>query len=195
MLLLLQGECYSHPGSFVQRPLVSRYTHPYWRTTQLHATIGYRLQRDTAFWPTVSVAPLSQHVVCLSSVVCDVLYSGETAGPICMKFSGKVWSDHGTTSLHFGSIRINRAMPNANSLSATLRETRLNRFAWMHHSFCIIVCYRAVRSAILATARLLVLLTLRSSTSRCGLRRSIDLCVDNVQYVTTQIIHIDRGYM
>jgi len=48
--------------------------------------------------------------VCLS-VVCDVLYSGETAGPICMKFSGKVWSDHWTTWLHFGSIRVNRAMP------------------------------------------------------------------------------------
>jgi len=49
--------------------------------------------------------------VCRLSVVCDVLYSGETAGPICMKFSGKVWTDHGTTWLHFGSIRVNRAMP------------------------------------------------------------------------------------
>ena len=54
--------------------------------------------------------------VCLSvcrlwRFVCDVLYPGKTAGPICMKFSGKVWSDHGTTSLHFGSIRVNRAMP------------------------------------------------------------------------------------
>jgi len=34
-----------------------------------------------------------------------------TAGPICMKFSGKVRSDHGTTWLNFGSIRVNRAMP------------------------------------------------------------------------------------
>ena len=25
----------------------------------------------------------------------------------CMKFSGKVWSDHGSTCLHFGSIRVN----------------------------------------------------------------------------------------
>ena len=53
------------------------------------------------FWPTVlSVAPLAHCVVCLSvclSSVCDVLYSGKTAGPICMKFSGKVWTDHGTT--------------------------------------------------------------------------------------------------
>jgi len=48
--------------------------------------------------------------VCLSSV-CDVLYPGKTAGPICMKFSGKLWTDHGTTILHFGSIRRNRAMP------------------------------------------------------------------------------------
>jgi len=24
-----------------------------------------------------------------------------------MKFSGKMWSDHGTTSLNFGSIRVN----------------------------------------------------------------------------------------
>ena len=33
------------------------------------------------------------------------------AGPICMKFSGKVWSDPGTTWLHFLSIPRNRAMP------------------------------------------------------------------------------------
>jgi len=31
----------------------------------------------------------------------------KTTGPICMKFSGKVWSDHGTTCLNFGSIRVN----------------------------------------------------------------------------------------
>jgi len=35
----------------------------------------------------------------------------KTARPICMKFSGKVWSDHGTTWFNFGSIRRNRAMP------------------------------------------------------------------------------------
>ena len=29
----------------------------------------------------------------------------QTAGPICMKFSGKVWSDHMTTRLHFGQFR------------------------------------------------------------------------------------------
>ena len=31
----------------------------------------------------------------------------KTAGPICMKFSGKVWSDHGTTGFNFGSVRVN----------------------------------------------------------------------------------------
>ena len=31
----------------------------------------------------------------------------KTAGPICMKFSAKVWSDHGTTWLNFGPIRVN----------------------------------------------------------------------------------------
>jgi len=35
----------------------------------------------------------------------------KTAGPICMKFSEKVRSDHGTTWLHFWSILRNRAMP------------------------------------------------------------------------------------
>jgi len=68
------------------------------------------------FWPTVlSFAPLAHCVVCLSSVclsvVCDVLYPGKMAGPICRKFSEKVWTDHGMTWLHFGSIRRNRAMP------------------------------------------------------------------------------------
>jgi len=53
--------------------------------------------------------------LCRLSVVCRlwrfVLYPGKTAGPICMKFSGKVWTDHGTTWLNLGSIRRNRAMP------------------------------------------------------------------------------------
>ena len=42
----------------------------------------------------------------------------------------------------------------------------------MHHSFCIIVCYRAVRSAILATAGLLV--SLRVSV-RVRVRVSISI--------------------
>jgi len=31
----------------------------------------------------------------------------KTAGPICTKFSGKVWNDHGTIWSNFGSIRVN----------------------------------------------------------------------------------------
>jgi len=46
--------------------------------------------------------------VCL--FLCQQDYE-KTAGPICMKFSGKVWIDHGTTWLHFGSIPRNRATP------------------------------------------------------------------------------------
>ena len=42
----------------------------------------------------------------LSLFLCQQRYE-KTAGPICMKLSGKVWSDHGTTWLHFGSIRVN----------------------------------------------------------------------------------------
>jgi len=42
----------------------------------------------------------------LSLFLCQQHYE-KTAEPICMKFSGKVWSDHGTTWLHFGSIRVN----------------------------------------------------------------------------------------
>jgi len=42
----------------------------------------------------------------LSLFLCQQHYK-KTAGPICMKFSGKVWSDLGTTCLNFGSIRVN----------------------------------------------------------------------------------------
>ena len=39
----------------------------------------------------------------LSLFLCQQDYE-KTTGPICMKFSVKVWSDHGTTWLHFWSI-------------------------------------------------------------------------------------------
>jgi len=42
----------------------------------------------------------------VSLFLCQQHYE-KTAGPICMKFSGKVWSDHGTTWFNFGSIRVN----------------------------------------------------------------------------------------
>jgi len=42
----------------------------------------------------------------LSLFLCQQHYE-KTAGPICMKFSGKMWSDYGTTWFNFGSIQIN----------------------------------------------------------------------------------------
>jgi len=42
----------------------------------------------------------------VSLFLCQQHYE-KTAWLICMKFSGKVWSDHGTTWLNFGSIRVN----------------------------------------------------------------------------------------
>jgi len=50
--------------------------------------------RGIVFWRFLSLFLRQQHYE-------------KTAGPICTKFSGKVWSDHGTTWLHFGSIRVN----------------------------------------------------------------------------------------
>ena len=72
-------------------------------------------------------------------IFCQQHYD-KTAGPICMKFSGKVWSDHGTTWLHFGSIRVNHAMPIC-----------MNAPQLLHRS-----SHGAVRLAILATAGSLV---------------------------------------
>ena len=42
----------------------------------------------------------------ISLFLCQQHYE-KTAGPICMKFSEKVCSDHGTTWFNFGSIRVN----------------------------------------------------------------------------------------
>ena len=64
----------------------------------------------------VNVFDSSDFFVCLfvylfvSLFFCQQDYD-KTAGPICMKFSGKVWSDHGTTLLHFWSIPRNCAVP------------------------------------------------------------------------------------
>ena len=61
----------------------------------------------------------------------------KTAGPICMKFSGKVWSDHGTTWLHFGSIRVNTARcRDANFFVSNITRKRLDRFAWNFQGRC-----------------------------------------------------------
>ena len=43
----------------------------------------------------------------LSLFLCRVSNITRTAGPISRKFSGKEWSDHGTTWLNFESVRVN----------------------------------------------------------------------------------------
>jgi len=52
----------------------------------------------------------------------------KTAGPICMKFSGKVWSDHGTTWFNFGSIRVNGSAGRRSSclLSPAIAQSQLH---------------------------------------------------------------------
>jgi len=69
---------------------------------------------------------LCRLTVCRLSV-CDVLYSGKTAGPICMKFSGKVWTSWPWDDLI--TFWVNSEKPRDAailiSLSATLRENGL----------------------------------------------------------------------
>ena len=46
-----------------------------------------------------------------AAMLCQQHYK-QTARPICMKFSGNVWSNHATTWLHFWPIPRNRVMHN-----------------------------------------------------------------------------------
>jgi len=50
------------------------------------------------------------------------------AGPICMKFSGKVCSDHGTTWFNFGSIRVHGLAGRRSSclLSPAIAQSQLH---------------------------------------------------------------------
>jgi len=41
------------------------------------------------FWVNSGKPHDAAMLISLSSVVCDVLYSGETDGPICVKFQGR----------------------------------------------------------------------------------------------------------
>jgi len=82
-------------------------------------------RRQLLSWPTVVNVfyawynyHLSRRIVyCFRSIylfislfLCQQDYE-KMAGLICMKFSGKVWGDHGTIWLDFWSIPRNRAMP------------------------------------------------------------------------------------
>ena len=52
----------------------------------------------------------------------------KTAGSICMKFSGKAWSDHETTWFNFGSIRVNESAGRLSSclLSPAIAQSQLH---------------------------------------------------------------------
>jgi len=66
----------------------------------------------------------------LSMFLCQQHYE-KTAGPICMKFSGKVWSDYGTTWLNFGSIRVNGS---AGQRSICLLSPAIAQRTWVNKS-------------------------------------------------------------
>jgi len=111
--------------------------------------------RPCGFWPTVqSVAPLVHCVVCLFSVVCDVLYCGETVRPSQKLSEG---NEGQKLSLGFAAIFL---LP----VSLPRPPRRLFLPYFCTYSLAILGLwdgYRvsfttgAVRSAILATARLL----------------------------------------
>ena len=98
----------------------------------------------------------------------------KTAGPICMKFSGKVWSDHGTTWFNFGSVRVNGSVGWRSGclLSPAIAQTTgVNKsVAYVaaeggvccapHHSFIMrpsyrphCICYRSVCPYMLVTQK------------------------------------------
>jgi len=61
----------------------------------------------------------------------------QTAGPICMKLSGKVWSDHWTTWLHFWSIpRETARCRDANFFANNITSKPLDWFAWNFQGRC-----------------------------------------------------------
>jgi len=76
----------------------------------------------------------------------------ENGWPICMKFSGKVWSDHGTTWLNFGSIRVNGSAGQRSICSLSKLVDISFALAWWQHFLSIntasgighLVCTRSV---------------------------------------------------
>ena len=87
-----------------RKNICKTYTHPPHRRLRKLALINYR-GRCIVFDRFLRF--LVSFLVYLSARLRD----NGSAGPICTKFSRKVWSDHGTTWLHLQSIPRNRAMP------------------------------------------------------------------------------------
>jgi len=90
----------------------------------------------------------------LSLFLCQQHYE-KTAGPICMKFSGKAWSDNGMTWLNFGSIRVNGSAGQRSSclLSPAIAQSQL-------HLLGVGVCCAPHHSLLLLLLPLLLLLVL-----------------------------------
>ena len=96
---------YAHWSSFVKFVIISYWHYcNYWFITPPTLVSG----RGYCYWSiSLFIYLFVSLFVCLFLCLQDY---EKTAGPICMKFSGKVWSDHGTTWLHFWSIPRNRAV-------------------------------------------------------------------------------------
>jgi len=84
--------------------------------------------------------------VCL--FLCQQDYE-KTAGPICMKFSGKVWSDHGTTFLVNSEKPRDAAMCNTGAEFVVLSRHSLFIPCISHtHAECNILRYHATKQLI-----------------------------------------------
>jgi len=111
----------------------------YWR-----ARIGCSVSSYWQWWATnlITPPPVGGWGIVfgrfLSFFLCQQHYE-KKAGPICMKFSGKVWSDHGTSWLHFGSVRVNGSAGHRSiCLLSKLLPVELDisfALAWWQH-FC-----------------------------------------------------------
>jgi len=80
------------------KQLLSYFSFMVFTTSSIHRGTGYCFRSISLFV-----------YMFISLFLCLQDYE-KTAGPICIKFSGKVRSDHGTTWVHFSSIPGNRAM-------------------------------------------------------------------------------------
>jgi len=99
-----------------------------WRSLNVQVYFGIR---STHFYP----APGRGTGYCIERFLCLFLclflyqqHYEKTAGPICMKFSWTVWSDHGTTWFIFGSIRVNGSAGRRSSclLSPAIAQSQLH---------------------------------------------------------------------
>jgi len=142
----------------------------------------------------------------LSLFFCQQDYE-KTAGPICTKFLGKVWSDHGTTWLHFSSIPRNRAMPRCATRGRGLlcfSTTACFTFSCHLHVFAFVFVHTMVEKAdcfealylyifitIRALQRNLERVILFSAVSVCG---GLSVCQHDNSWTVRDIITTFSGH-